>query len=196
MLSIHGCKIRRRVRAALGILSLAMAGAALAYDNGSNDRVWDARELWKEGAGLHLEGDYQGAIERYRRALDLHPTARTHTYLAWSLSRLGHYQDAVDHCRDAIALDASYPNAYNDLGAYLVELGRPGEAIPWLRRAAGLPGYCCAHYSWYQLGRAMLLQARVEEAAEAFRTSLALRPRYHPARHLLHRIRTRGLKGL
>lgn len=182
--------------AILLLSSAVSAGAVHGDGNVSADRVGRAHALWKEGAGLHLEKDYQSAIERYRRALALHPTARTHTYLAWSLSRLGRYHEAVSHCRRAIELDPGYPNAYNDLGAYLVELGRPGEAIPWLRRAAGFRDYCCPHYAHYQLGRALLLQARVEDARRELKTSLSIRPDYRMPRHLLQRIRLRGLKGL
>lgn len=175
---------------------MVCAAAAHGGDDGASDRVQRAHELWKEGAGLHLETDYAEAIVRYRRALQLHPSARTHTYLAWSLSRLGRYDEAISHCRRAIELDPGYPNAYNDLGAYLIELGRPGEAIPWLRRAAGLSDYCCPHYAHYQLGRALLLQARVQEARSELETSLSMRPDYRIARRLLDSIRTRDLRGL
>lgn len=183
----------------LAIVALAAVvhgGAAYGYDNDPADSIERARALWKEGAGLHVEADYQGAIDRYRRALRLHPTARTHTYMAWSLGRLGRYREAVSHCRRAIRLDPGYPNAYNDLGAYLIELGRPGEAIPWLRRAVGLSDYCCRHYAHFQLGRALLLQARVQEARRELETSLSIRPDYRIARWLLQGIRLRGLKGL
>jgi tetratricopeptide (TPR) repeat protein len=178
------------------LLAVTYAGAALGYDNRSADPTERTQALWKQGAGLHLEGRYEPAIESYRRALRMHPTARTHTYLAWSLSSLGRYDEAVSHCHAAIALDPSYPNAYNDLGSYLVALGRPGEAIQWLRHAAQTPGYCCPHFAYYHLGRALLMQARVEEAQAAFETALALRPRYRPARALLETIHGKGLKGL
>jgi len=180
------------------LLLAALQGGAYAYDNGSSEAAeaeW-ARQLWKEGAGLHLEADYQAAIERYRRALELQPTARIHTYLAWSLSRIGRYQEAIRHCRRAIELDPDYPNAYNDLGAYLIDLGRPGQAIPWLRRAIEISDYCCPHYAHYQLGRAFLLQAKVEDARRELKASLSIRPNYGAARRLLQSIRARNLKGL
>lgn len=170
--------------------------AAPAYDNGSTDPAGHARTLWKQGAELHLEGDYPGAIEHFRSALKFSDTALIHTYLGWSLSKLGRFDEAVEECRRAIALDPDYPNAYNDLGAYLIGLNRPREAVPWLRKATELPGYCCPHYAYYQLGRAMLMQARVEEAIHYLEAALALRPRYQPARALLYRIQSRGLKGL
>lgn len=192
----------RYVRQGPLILSAVLISAVVITSSavGANDEsaapAERAHQLWKEGAGLHLETDYLGAVERYRRALRLHPTAQTHTYLAWSLSRLGRYREAVSHCRMAIAMDPDYPNAYNDLGAYLVELDRPAEAIPWLQRAAGFDGYCCPHYAHYQLGRAYILQARLEEARRELETALSIRPDYRVARRLLERIRSRQLRGL
>jgi tetratricopeptide (TPR) repeat protein len=176
-----------------GLLALVMVVGAAADE--PRPPAEQARDLWREAAGLHLEGDYEQAIALYREALAIHPTARIHNYLAWSLSEQGRYQAAADHSREAIALDPGYPNAYNDLGAYLVELGRPGEAEPWLRRATRMEGYCCTHFAWYQLGRALLLQSRVDEARRALRTSLTLHPSYQPAIRLLAEIRERGLQG-
>lgn len=187
--------IRALLAAAL-LCAAAHTNAAPGDDEDAAGSVDRARALWKEGATLHLEEDYPAAIARYRSALRLRPTARTHTYLAWSLSRLGRYREAVRNCRRAIELDPGYPNAYNDLGSYLIDLGRPGDAIPWLKRAAQFTDYCCPHYIHYQLGRAMLLQARVEDARRELETALAIRPNYTAARRLLRSIETRGLKGL
>lgn len=197
MMGANGRGIGRCLLTAV-VMSLAAVhtGTGHGDDNGPGDAVERARALWKEGAGLHLEQKYETAIARYRRALRLDPTARTHTYLAWSLSKLGRFDEAVDHCRRAIELNPDYPNAYNDLGAYLIELGRPGEAITWLRRAAGFSNYCCPHYVHYQLGRALLLQARVTEARRELETSLSIRPNYGLAKRLLRSIRSRGIKGL
>lgn len=195
-MATEGNRNLRGLLAAALLSAAAHAGAAPGGDADAAGTVDRARALWKEGATLHLEQDYPAAIARYRSALRLHPTARTHTYLAWSLSRLGRYRAAVRHCRRAIELDPGYPNAYNDLGSYLIDLGRPADAIPWLKRAAQFTDYCCPHYVHYQLGRAMLLQARVEDARRELETALSIRPNYTAARRLLRSIAARGLKGL
>ena len=179
---------RLAVFALLSVVSLAGGGA-------EEPDARAAQRLWKEAAGLHVEGRYEAAIELYRRALERHPSARIHNYLAWSLSELGRYEGAVEHARRAIELDPTYPNAYNDLGAYLIELGRPHDAEPWLRRAMDMEGYCCPHFPHYQMGRALLLEGRVNEAAEELQRALAIHPRYRPAIDLLHEIRRRELQG-
>jgi len=177
------------------VLLIASLQPGTASGVGSDTPRERAYSLWKEGAGLHLEKKYKAAIDRYNEALALHPTARTHTYLAWSLSELERYEEAAGQARKAIELDPEYPNAYNDLGSYLIELKRPAVAIPWLEKATTMKEYCCPHYSYYQLGRARLMQGRVEAAEEALRASIAVNPRYRPAWELLRLIREDGLKG-
>lgn len=171
-----------------GILTL-VAAAAQAVEPSAR-----AAELWEEGATLHIEGRHQSATERFRAAIRIHPTARAHTWLAWSLSELGHKQEAVDHCRQAIDLDPAYPNAYNDLGSYLLDLDRPREAEQWLRRAITFDDYCCRHYAWYHLARSLLLQGRVGDAMDALEKSLQHRP-YHPALQLLILLRMLDLRA-
>ncbi|NIR32158.1 MAG: tetratricopeptide repeat protein [Gammaproteobacteria bacterium] len=154
-----------------------------------------AHELWREGASLHLEGRYEAAVARFRRAIKLHPTAEAHTYLGWSLSRLGRYEDAITECRRAIELDPQYGNPYNDIGAYLIELGRPDEAVPWLHRALEAERYCCYHFAHFNLGRAFLLKGHVAAARRAFVRALLRNPNYRPALRALELLERGGIGG-
>lgn len=179
---------RSKPGAALLALALALGAGQAAAAEAPEQR---AEALWREGAGLHVEGRYEAAAERFREAIALQPSARAHTWLAWSLSELGELHRAVEHCRRALALDPGYANAYNDLGAYLVDLNRPREAEPWLRRALAIDDYCCPHYAWYHLARARLLQGRLAAARDAVERALRHDPRYRPAlrlRQLLRRL--------
>lgn len=175
-----------RARARL-VLALALgcgAGAATAAADTPASARQQAEALWQQGAALHVERRYEAAARRFREALELHPSARAHTWLAWSLNELGRLQEAVRHCRRAIELDPEYPNAYNDIGAYLVDLDRPREAERWLRKAVAFDDYCCPHYAWYHLARALVLQGRFDAAHEAVGESLRHSPRYRPALQL------------
>lgn len=179
------------------VLALAVgwgAHAMAAADDAPASPRERAEALWQQAAALHVEGRYRAAARRFREAIALQPSARAHTWLAWSLSELGRLDEAVRHCRRSIELDPDYPNAYNDLGAYLVDLDRPREAERWLRAALELDDYCCPHYAWYHLARALLLQGRLEEAHEALQQSLAHHRRYRPALQLLRALRTIDLQ--
>lgn len=174
--------IRRRLPALLLAPLLGVVGAQADPPGNPQAR---AEALWREGAVLHVEQRYEAAAERFRESLALHASARTHTWLAWSLSRLGQTRQAIRHCRRSIEIDPGHPNAYNDLGSYLIDLERPRDAERWLRRALEFDDYCCPHYTWYHLGHSLLLQGRIEAAIEALETSLAHRSNYRPPLQLL-----------
>jgi len=47
--------------------------------------------LWKEGTLLHLLGEYDSAIERFSRSIEILATAEAFTYRGWSLSMVGRF---------------------------------------------------------------------------------------------------------
>ncbi len=141
--------------------------------------------LWQEGYLLHVLGEYDAAIERFRDSLSVHATAAGHTYLGWSLSEQGHLEQAIEECKKAVALDPDYGNPYNDIGAYLIALDRPEEAIPWLEKAMGAKRYCCPQFAHFNLGRALVMTDEVAEARRHFERALAIDPDYTPARRAL-----------
>src|ERR1700719_158342 len=92
-------------------------------------RAW---EVLQDAYQAQMEGDYERAVELYRSSLQLHPTAEAHTFLGWTYHFQGKLDEAIAECKLAIELDPEFGNPYNDIGAYLIELGRFEEAIPWL----------------------------------------------------------------
>jgi tetratricopeptide (TPR) repeat protein len=135
-----------------------------------------ARAAWQLGYLLHLYGDlcgeYERAIERYCESISIHPTAEAHTFLGWSLSRLGKLEEAIAQCEIAIRLDPDFGNPYNDIGVYLIDLRRPEEAIPWLGKATKAKRYCCYQFPHFNPGRVWLAQGRIEEARRPFKRAL------------------------
>lgn len=187
----------RKTFAVLAVLWLCAAAAPLrAQDPEETSPRHQAYLLWQEGTILHLLGEYEAAIERYRKSIEIHPTAEGHTYLGWSLSRLDRLDEAVAECKKAIPLDPDYGNPYNDIGVYLIDLGRPDEAIPWLEKAMGAKRYCCYQFAHFNMGRILLMKERTAEAERAFRRALSYDPEYLPALRGLEYIRGQGLRTL
>src|SRR5213594_1909102 len=112
-----------------------------------------AWELLKEAYQYQMGGDYDMAVELYKRSIDLHPTAEAYTFLGWTYHFQGKLDQAIAECKRAIAVDPGFGNPYNDIGAYLIEKGKPDEAIPWLEQAIRAPRYEAYHYPWFNLGR-------------------------------------------
>lgn len=151
-----------------------------------------AVELWREGYEKQLGGELDDAIECYRRSIELHPTAEAHTFLGWAISSRGRLDEAIEHCRQAIEIDPDFGNPYNDIGVYLIQQGKPDEAIPWLEKAKAAPRYEPRHFPFLNLGRIYANQGRWEEARREFEEAVRLAPNDAVARHALVALRARG----
>src|SRR5688572_15741025 len=94
-----------------------------------------SRQLTEDGKHQISIGDFDCAIETFRKSLEIEPSAEAYTYLGWVLSLKGQIDEAIEHCEKAIALDPDYGNPYNDIGSYLIQKNKLDEAIPWLEKA-------------------------------------------------------------
>ena len=136
-----------------------------------------------------MAGDLDGAIASYRRSIDLYPTAEAHTFLGWTYSFQGRYEEAINECQRAIAVDPEFGNPYNDIGSYLLELGRLDEAIPWLEKALRADRYEPKHFPHCHLGHVYWRKGELARAEGEFRRALELSPNYEQARVGLESVR-------
>jgi tetratricopeptide (TPR) repeat protein len=160
--------------------------------------IMEEQDLMREQAQIltdrayrhHMHGELGDAIALYRRSLALYPTPEAHTFLGWAYSLMERHDEAIAECEKAIALDPAFGNPYNDIGAYLLQMDRPAEAIPWLERAIGATRYETRYFAHVNLGRAHEQLGQPYKALAAYDRALALAPLYLPA----HWART-GLLG-
>ncbi len=149
---------------------------------------WAARQAFQAAYILQSAGDLDRAADAYERSLRLFPSAEAHTFLGWTYSYMGRYDEAIAECRRAIELDVSFGNPYNDIGAYLIELGRLDEAIPWLEKAIIASRYCCYFYAHTNLARVYLHKRMPEKARKSLLAALRVNPDYAPAQELLRHL--------
>lgn len=147
-----------------------------------------ARTVFRLAHIHQLLGDLENAERLYRRSLEVFPTSEAHTFLGWTYSTLDRLEDAMRECREAINVDPTLGNPYNDIGAYLIDLGRPDEAVAWLKRATEAERYCCAFYAHCNLGRVYMLRGDLVAAREEFARALDVNPDYELARRLLEEV--------
>ena len=171
------------------VVLLAAAPAHRAAAQWEGPPADEAEVYWRQGFVLHALGAYGRAIERYRKSIELRPSAEGHTYLGWSLSYLGRLDEAIAECRKAIEVDPGFGNPYNDIGVYLIRLGRVEEAIPWLEKAVTAERYCCYQFPNFTLGQIRLAGGDVAGAVKFFERALEHAPDYAPAREALKEIR-------
>ena len=99
--------------------------------------------------------------------------AVTENNLGVALEEEGRLDEATDHYRRAIALEAGYAPAYNNLGTALRAKGHVDEAVSVYQRALVLrPDFADAHFN---LANALLDQRQPDAAADHFRRALASR---------------------
>ncbi len=188
----------KRLVIVLIVLNLAAAGAgaparAETSEGAAPGLLEEAVALWRQGYARHLMGAYDDAVDLYERSIEIQPTAEAHTFLGWSFSYIGRTEAAIAECKKAIPLDPDFGNPYNDIGVYLIDLGRLDEAIPWLEKAMGAKRYCCYQFPHYNLGRILLAKERFEDAERAFKRALEYAPGYTPALVGLEYIRRQGV---
>jgi len=148
----------------------------------------EAMQLFEKAYEHQMRGELDEAVELYQRSIALYPTAEGHTFLGWTYSYQGRIEEAIQECLKAIEVDPTFGNPYNDIGAYLIELGRLDEAIPWLERALRAPRYESYCFPHYNLGRVYETRRSFAKALEHFRMALAENPQHVGARQAVQRL--------
>ena len=138
----------------------------------------NAAELFRQAFELQSNGDYAGAIERYSQSIAAWPTAEAYTFRGWARSFLSDYNSAIEDCHRAIEVDPDFGNPYNDIGAYLIELDRWDEAIPWFEKAMSAKRYEARCYPHFNLGRVFEHQRKWEKAKKCYAQAYAMDKRY------------------
>lgn len=128
-----------------------------------------------------MRGELDRAVTLYKKSLEIDPSAEAHTFLGWTYSFMGKLEKAIEECRKAIAVDPDFGNPYNDIGAYLLQLGRIDEAIDWLQQAKDARRYENPEFPYCNLGRAYELKGLWPLALEEYRGALKIRSYYGPA---------------
>jgi Tfp pilus assembly protein PilF len=111
--------------------------------------------------------------------------------LGWVYSFERRYAEAIAECKRAIAVDPSFGNPYNDIGCYLIELGREDEAIPWLKQAMDAPRYESPQFPHVNLARIYEKKGQVLDAVAEYGRALNKQPGYAPAVVGLRRLQGR-----
>ena len=122
-------------------------------------------------------GNYQGAIELFRQAIELDQDyALAYAHLGTSLYNTGHREESLNSLKKAIELKPTLAEAYSKLGVVYADLGRNEEAIVALKQAVSIrPDYALAHHN---LGCVYIRETNFEEAVSALERSALLDPHY------------------
>jgi tetratricopeptide (TPR) repeat protein len=135
-----------------------------------------------------MGGKLEQAVELYKRSISLYATAEAHTFLGWTYSFQERYDEAIAECHKAIEVDPEFGNPYNDIGSYLIALGRVRESIGWLEKATRAKRYDPRHYPWANLGRVYEMLKDPDKALEHYVKAYEIEPNYTVAREAIDRL--------
>ena len=147
-----------------------------------------AKEFFEKAYELQMKGKLQEAVRLYKLSIKAYPTAEAHTFLGWTYSFMRRYPEAIEECRRAIEVDPTFGNPYNDIGVYLIELGKWDDAIPWFQRAIGAIRYEPRHFPHFNLSRVYVQRWEYDKAILHLEKALAIQPDYSSARRELNKL--------
>jgi len=154
------------------------------------------------------EYDYQAALQNYRiginhlnrkevtqgieklgAAVKMDPNNyRYHQGLGIGYAMNGQLEEAEKELLAAIAINPKDSESMNWLGSIYTDLGRFQEAHEALKKVITDSGYPTPHFAFFNLGRCMQAQDRMEEAVAAYSRSVSLNPDFYRAYISLARI--------
>src|SRR5215468_2312087 len=137
-------------------------------DDSSAGKRSEANRLFHEAYQAQLENDFEQAIELYKRSIETYPTAEAHTFLGWVYSFQSRYDEAIAECLEAIRVDETLGNPYNDIGSYLLSQGDSYGCVRWFKRALLAPRYESYAFPHFNLGRVYEMRHRYIEAAKHY----------------------------
>jgi len=156
-----------------------------------DDKYALAMALIDHGLSAQENGDIDQAIDLYGQSLEVCPTPEGHTFLGWALSYKGRLDEAIEHCRDAIALDPDFGNPYNDIGVYLMQRNDLDAAIPWLEQAKLAPRYEPRHFPFLNLGRIYMARGELQRAIRELEGALQIVPGDEDIRQIVAGLRAK-----
>jgi len=156
------------------------------------DKIQSQQEVSKEyllkAYQLQMKGQFEEAILNYKKSLELYPTAEAHTFLGWTYSFLGNMDNAIEECKNAIAVDPDYGNPYNDIGSYLIQQGNFDEAMTWLELALKAKKYETPHFAHLNMGRVLESKGLWFEALDEYALANEISPDYVIAKQYFNKL--------
>lgn len=135
-----------------------------------------AKRFIRLGLEAVVHGYFRRARSHFKASAELHPTADAYTYWAWMEHQLGRTHLAIQLCRKAIKFDPNFGNPYNDIGSYLISLGRVEESIEWFEKATQAERYEPRQFPHLNLARVFLSKKKYFRALKEFKAALKFDP--------------------
>ena len=168
-----GVKYRRVLLSAVMLL-LLVSCAAMEERQEKNRRIADTHV--QLAIGYIKQGQYEWALEKLKKALDVTPdNATAHSTIALVYENLGENDLADDHYQRAISLSHK-DGAKNNYGVFLCKLGRLKQADSYFQQAIETPRYPTPELAYENAGTCALKVPDLNKAESYLRAALERNP--------------------
>ena len=142
-----------------------------------NEDAFTAVQWNEKGMERLNRKDYQGAIEYFRRAIDLDPQyASPWSNMGHAYNKLGDYNKAIECCCKAIDLDPKFASPWSNMGYTYNKLGDYNKTIECCCKAINLdPKFASP---WNNMGVAYNKLGDYNKAIECYRKAIELDPKF------------------
>lgn len=135
----------------------------------------ELQNLFREAVVLTDIGDYQEAMEHFRKLTGKNPqNARYYNWLGYTLFKMKRYEEACEEIQKAVELEPDNANYYEGLGAVLHEMGLYEEALKEKQKAMELESDDARIY--YSIGVTLHKMGRYDEALQEKQKAIELVP--------------------
>ncbi len=136
---------------------------------------YNPQDYFEQGNKLFEQGDYEGAIHSYNKALEIDPKyVPAWTNKGAALGSLGRHEEAIDCSDKALEIDPKDALAWTSKGAALGSLGRYEEAIVCFSKSLEFDPKDAR--AWGNKGVALSSLNKYREAEQAARVAVNLDP--------------------
>jgi Tfp pilus assembly protein PilF len=135
----------------------------------------DVAEIHRTAVSYYNRGEYEKAVEAYKRAIEINPdSAEAYYHLGMAYSSLGKYKDAVEAYSRSIKIRPDYAAAHYNLGHAYSNLNQHDKAIKAFRHSIQHePDNLEAYFA---LGNAYFDSGREEKAVDTFEAAISRKP--------------------
>ncbi len=139
-----------------------------------------AEKLVNEGVDLHDKGDYEGALKKYNKALEVdNDNLSALAEKAYTVMSLKKYEEAISLSQKAIEL---YPDA-NDLKTVYVTYGNALDALHMTDKSIeiydqGIKKFPDSYSLYYNKGVSLVSNKKVDESILCFEKAVLLNPKH------------------
>ena len=141
----------------------------------------EALECNNRGVALYYRGALDGALEAFRKALDLrHDYAEASNNMGLVLSKQGREKEAVAAFQRALTLDPKMAETYNNLGFLYHTTAQFEQAVQMFGRA--IENATDSSVAYTNLGNTFYAMKQADKAVDAWRRAVELDPLNESAR--------------